>query len=141
MDPDYQPCLCVPSNHHNFVLRQAHENLMELSHASPEHLWQQLSQKFYWKHMKLDILAFSRSCDICQKTKFSNFNKFGFLIPNPIPSRPYQSVSMEFIVNLPWSGEFNAIFIVVDWLTKHASFIPTTGEKTGACGKGEVCDA
>jgi len=33
---------------------------------------------------------------------------------------------MDFIVNLPWSGEFNTIFVVVDQLTKHASFIPTT---------------
>ena len=33
---------------------------------------------------------------------------------------------MDFIVNLPWSNQFNAIFVVVDRLTKHASFIPTT---------------
>jgi len=97
---------------------------MESSHAGPERLWQQLSQKFYWKHMKTDVLAFARSCDTCQKTKVTNFNEFGFLIPNPILSRPYQSVSMDFIVNLPWSGEYNTIFMVVDRLTKHASFIP-----------------
>ena len=126
LDPDYQPRLCVPSSQRNFVLREAHENPMESSHAGPERLWQQLSQKFYWKRMKADVLAFARSCDTCQKTKFSNFNKFGFLIPNSIPSRPYQSVSMDFVVNLPWSGEYNAIFVVVDRLTKHASFIPTT---------------
>ena len=126
VDPDYQPRLCVPKSQRNFVLREAHENPMESSHAGPERLWQQLSQKFYWKHMKTDVLAFAKSCDTCQKTKFSNFNKYGYLIPNPIPCRPYQSISMDFIVNLPWSGDFNAIFVVVDRLTKHASFIPTT---------------
>ena len=126
LDPDYQPRLCVPKSHRNFILREAHENPMESSHTGPERLWQQLSQKFYWHRMKADILAFSTSCDVCQKTKFSNFNKFGFLIPNPIPSRPYQSVSMDFVVNLPWSNQSNAIFVVVDRLTKHASFIPTT---------------
>lgn len=126
IDPDYQPRLCVPKSQQNFILKEAHENPMESSHAGPERLWQQLSQKFYWRRMKADILAFTGSCDVCQKTKFSNFNKFGFLIPNPIPLRPYQSVSMDFIVNLPWSNQFNAIFVVVDRLTKHASFIPTT---------------
>ena len=99
---------------------------MESSHAGPERLWQQLSQKFYWRRMKTDVLAYAKSCDTCQKTKFSNFNKYSYLIPNPIPCRPYPSISMDFIVNLPWSGEFNAIFVVVDRLTKHASFIPTT---------------
>lgn len=48
------------------------------------------------------------------------------LISNLIPGRPYQSISMDFIVNLPWSDGFNAIYVVVDCLTKHASFIPTT---------------
>lgn len=33
---------------------------------------------------------------------------------------------MDFIVNLPWSEGFNAIYVVVDRLTKHASFIPLT---------------
>lgn len=77
VDPDYQPRLCMPSSHRNFILREAHENPMESSHTGPERLWQQLSQKFYWKRMKVDILSFIRSCDTCQKTKFSNFNKFG----------------------------------------------------------------
>ena len=126
VDPDYQPRLCVPKSKRNFVLQEAHENPMESSHAGPERLWQQLSQKFYWKRMKTDVLAYVKSCDVCQKTKVSNFNKYGYLIPNPIPCRPYQSVSMDLIVNLPWLGEYNAIFVVVDRLTKHASFIPTT---------------
>ena len=33
---------------------------------------------------------------------------------------------MDFIVNLPWSGDFNAIFVVVDRLTKQGTFIPCT---------------
>ena len=76
--------------------------------------------------MKLDIIRFCKSCDVCQKTKTSNFTRFGMLIPNPIPARPYQSISMDFVVNLPWSEGYNAIYVVVDRLTKHASFIPTT---------------
>jgi hypothetical protein len=76
--------------------------------------------------MKVNILQFCNSCDICQKTKPSNFTWYRYLISNPIPSKPYDSISMDFIVNLPWSGEFNAVFVVVDRLTKHANFIPTT---------------
>lgn len=76
--------------------------------------------------MKNDITRFCFSCDVCQKTKPRNFTCYGHLTPNPIPSRPYQSISMDFIVNLPWSNGFNAIHVVVDRLTKHASFTPTT---------------
>jgi len=76
--------------------------------------------------MKNDITWFFHSCDICQKTKPRNFTCYSHLTPNPIPSRPYQSISMDFIVNLPWSDGFNVIHVVVDRLTKHASFTPTT---------------
>jgi hypothetical protein len=76
--------------------------------------------------MKVDIELFCLTCDICQKIKDHNFKRYGFLVPNPIPTRPYESVSMDFIVDLPWSGGYNAIWVVVCRLTKHASFIPTT---------------
>ena len=126
LDEAYQPRLCVPRSQRNFVLQQAHENPLETAHAGPERLWQNLSQKFYWKRMKTDILEYCKGCDVCQKTKPSNFNRYGYLIPNPIPSRPYQSVSMDFIVNLPWSNGYNAIFVVVDRLSKQGTFIPCT---------------
>ena len=125
-DEDFQPRLCVPASMRNLVLSEVHNNALETAHAGPEKLWQNLSQRFYWKRMRKDIVAYCQSCDVCQKTKPLNFGKFGFLISNPIPSRPYQSISMNFVVNLPWSNGFNTIYVVVDRLTKHASFIPTT---------------
>jgi len=126
LDGDYQPRLCIPKGRRNFILREAHENPLESAHAGPEQLWQGLSQKFYWKHMKTDVIKWCKSCDVCQKTKFMNFNKFSSLIPNPIPAHPYQSISMDLIVNLPWLNGYNAIFVVVDRLSKRGSFIACT---------------
>lgn len=40
--------------------------------------------------------------------------------------RPFDSISMDLIVNLPWSNDFNAILVFVDRLSKMALFIPTT---------------
>ena len=126
LNENYQPWLCVPEKRRNFLLKEVHENPFESAHAGAECLWQNLSQKFYWKRMKTDIINYCRTCDVCQKTKSPNFGKFGYLIPNPIPARPYQSISMDFIVNLPWSNGYNAIFVVVDRLSKRGSFIPCT---------------
>lgn len=125
-DSDYQPRLCVPKSQRAWILTEAHESPLTSAHAGPEKLWQKLSQKFYWKRMKADLLVFCRSCDVCQKIKNSNFNRYGFLIPNPIPSKPYESISMDLVVNLPLSEGYNAVYVVVDRLTKHAQFIPTT---------------
>lgn len=125
-DANYQPRLCVPKNTRNLVLREAHDQPYGGAHTGPERLWQNLSSRFYWPRMKVDIIKYCETCDTCQKTKNSNFRRFGLLIPNPIPSRPYESISMDFVVNLPWSEESNAILVVVDRLTKHAQFIPCT---------------
>lgn len=125
-DADYQPRLCVPKSEQPAALKEAHDQPFGGAHIGPERLWQTLSSRFYWPQMKANVLRFCHSCDICQKTKPSNFKRFGLLIPNPIPSRPYDSISMDFIVNLPWSEDYNAILVIVDRLTKHAQFIPTT---------------
>ena len=125
-DTDYQPRLCVPISQCQKLLEEAHELAYEGTHQGPEKLWQKLSIWFYWKRMKADILKFVQTCDVCQKIKPSNFNRYGYLIPNLIPSRPYQSVAMDFIVNLPWLDGYNAIHVMVDRLTKHGTFSPTT---------------
>jgi hypothetical protein len=127
---DYQPRLCVPEAKREFVKTEAHETPLGSAHVSPDRLWNKLTSKFYWRRMKKDIEDFCNSCDVCQKIKSRNFTRYGFLIPNPIPHRPYESISLDLIVNLPWSGDYNAIFVVVDRLTKHASFIPTTSGLT-----------
>jgi hypothetical protein len=43
----------------------------------------------------------------------------------PIPERPWNSISMDFIEQLPNSGNHTAILVVVDRLSKQAIFIPT----------------
>lgn len=132
-DADFHARLCVPKSERVRVMRQAHESASITAHAGPERLWEFLSSKFYWPRMKKDVLEFCSSCDICQKTKPTNFKRYGKLLPHAIPSRPYESISMDLIVNLPWSEDCNAILVFVDRLTKHAQFIPTT---TGLNAKG-----
>jgi hypothetical protein len=125
-DADYQPRLCVPRAERKTLLEEVHEGPFESAHAGTKKIWKRLTPRYYWPRMKVDIEIFCLTCDICQKIKAQNFKRYGFLIPNPIPTCPYESISMDFIVDLPWSNEYNAILVVVCRLTKHASFIPTT---------------
>ena len=50
----------------------------------------------------------------------------GLLSPLLIPTRPWLSVSLDQITDLPPSHYHDAVLVVVDCLTKHALFIPTT---------------
>ena len=83
--------------------------------------------------MRKDVKAFCASCDVCQKTKSKNFTRYGLLHSNAIPQRPFEAISMDLIVNLPMSDSYNAIWVVVDRLSKYAIFIPTT---TGLIAEG-----
>ena len=68
------------------------------------------------------------SCPECKRAKSSRHKPYGPLRFLPIPERPWNSISMDFIEGLPTSDGFDTILVVVDRLTKMAIFIPTTKE-------------
>ena len=72
-----------------------------------------------WK----DVKEFVLTCDICSRSKNPRHRPYGLLQPLPIPRRPWSSVSMDLITDLPPSNSFDSIFVVVDWLTKMAHFV------------------
>src|SRR5260221_10452730 len=71
------------------------------------------------------VKHYMRSCTSCAHTKAQRHNPYGLLKQLPIPICPWESVSMDFIEQLPASDGFMAILVVVDRLTKQLLFIPT----------------
>jgi len=51
-------------------------------------------------------------------------------MPNSIPEKPWMHILADFITKLPLAQGYNAILVVVDWLTKIVHFIPTTEKMT-----------
>ena len=86
--------------------------------AVPQHYW--------WPHITADVIKYVQTCPACQMDKPSNQVPAGLYQPLQLPRRPWSSVSMDFITQLPMTKNGNdAIFVVVDRLTKMAHFIPT----------------
>jgi hypothetical protein len=83
-----------------------------------------VSRDFWWPQMWKTIKDFVLSCDTCSRSKNPRHRPYGLLQPLPVPQRPWSSVSMDFITDLPPSATFDAICVVVDRLTKMAHFIP-----------------
>ena len=84
----------------------------------------------------MDVKAYVRSCDVCQRIKTETSKMPGLLQPLPIPPRPWHSISMDFVEGLPNSHKQNVILVVVDRFTKYAHFIalahPYTASKVAS---------
>ena len=82
-----------------------------------------VQRSFWWPSMRQFVEDFVRTCDTCRRAKMPRHHPYGLLEPLPIPSKPWQSIALDFITNLPVAKGFNAILTVVDRYTKMAHFM------------------
>ncbi|KAK3539702.1 hypothetical protein QTP70_012033 [Hemibagrus guttatus] len=54
----------------------------------------------------------------------------GLLVPLPVPRRPWSHLSVDFLTDLPDSGGFTAVMVVVDRFSKGCKLVPLKGLPT-----------
>src|SRR5467141_5025140 len=106
------------------VLQTFHDHITA-GHFGQSKTYNLLSCEFFWPGLQKDIQSFVKSCVTCSRVKAPRHRTYGLLKQLPIPLRPWHSISMDFIEQLPPSSVFTAILVVVDHLSKQAIFIPT----------------
>jgi hypothetical protein len=96
-------------------------------HLGVEKTMEQVKRRFYWPGMDDTVRRYVTSCDACQRNKPSQQAPMGPMMPLPIPTRPWQQVSMDLITQLPRSRSgHDAIVVFVDKLTKMVHYSATT---------------
>ena len=78
-----------------------------------------------WPGLRTFVKDYVQSCTSCTRAKTPHHRPYGLLKQLPIPEKPWNSISMDFIEQLPSSSSFTAILVVIDRLSKQAIFIPT----------------
>jgi len=74
--------------------------------------------------MKNIVTHYVKGCVMCSISKPSN-RKLGLYTPLPIPSRPWESVLMDFVGGLPLSRKsHNYLYVVVDRFSKMCILMP-----------------
>ena len=91
------------------------------------------SQNYWWPQMSRYIGKYISTCDMCLWTKFACQLPSRELHPLLIPDTPWDTASVNFIVELPDSNGKDAIMVVVDSVTKRSHFVSmvTTLTATG----------
>src|ERR1041385_4498890 len=83
--------------------------------------------------MKRDIARFVAECDVCRRIKAEHQRPASTLQPSPIPEWKWDKVGMDFITGFPKTQKGDdAIFVVIDQLSKVAHFLPVR-ESITAC--------
>src|SRR6266498_538958 len=75
---------------------------------------------------------YSSKCNLCLCTKVQHHLLVGELQSLPIPEEHWDNISIDFIAELPKSGSYNAIMVVVDSVSKWAHFIKAVTTITAA---------
>jgi hypothetical protein len=116
--------LCIPkcSMRENLLKEKHNEQLA--GHFGHDKTFSKMNGSYFWPRMKTYVKKFVDRCRIYQHIKGKRQN-IGLYQPLPIPKRPWDIVSIDFILGLPRTQRgYDSIFLVVDRFSKMGHFIP-----------------
>jgi len=113
------------------VISEAH---LLLAHLGAGKTTAYLRDHVYWKDLVTNVKAFCKTCDTCQQNKPNNQHPYGLLNLLPVPSYPWESISVDFVSPLPelsnHDGTFNNITVIIDHLTSMVHLVPSCVDYT-----------
>jgi len=86
---------------------------------------QLIMRSYFWLGLWHDITRYIRMCHTCIQAKSPCHKTYGLLKPLPIGERPWSSISIDHIVELPMSEQNDVIMVTTCRLTKGGIFIPS----------------
>ncbi|KAD5317429.1 hypothetical protein E3N88_17375 [Mikania micrantha] len=88
-------------------------------------MYKDLKTFYWWPGMKKSIATYIEKCLTCSKVKAEHQKPSGLLQQPEIPQWKWEQITMDFITKLPrTSSGHDAIWVIVDRLTKSAHFLP-----------------
>jgi hypothetical protein len=116
--------LCIPKHSmRENLLKEKHSGGLA-RHFSHGKTFTQLNNLYYCPGMRKDVKKFVNKCRIFQHTKGKRQNT-GLYQPLPVPERPWDAVSMDFMLGHPRTQRgCDSISVVVDRFSKMEHFIP-----------------
>ena len=118
--------LCVPDvqDIKTELMTDAHRTRYSI-HPGSTKMYQNLKNHYWWMNMKKEIAEFVSKCYTCQVIKTEHKKPPGLLHQLDIPTWKWEHITMDFVSGLPNTRKGNdAIWVIVDRLTKSAHFIP-----------------
>jgi hypothetical protein len=94
-------------------------------HFGHDKTFAKLSESYFWPGMHVDVKRYLLTDAGFVNIRRAGKQNAGFYQPLPIPERPWEAISMDFVLGLPrMQRGVDSIFVVVDRFSKMAHFIP-----------------
>ena len=106
------------------VLQYAHDHPLS-GHFGQSKTLDQVRRHYTWPGLKEFVQHYCKSCTTCSRAKPRRHKPYGLLKQLPVPERPWNLISIDFIEQLPPSSGYTSILVVVDRLSKQGIFIAT----------------
>jgi len=117
-------CILDDAEMKKMILEESHSSNLSI-HPGATKMYHDLKKLFWWSGLKRDVAQFVYACLICQKSKVEHQKPAGLLTPLDIPEWKWDIISMDFVTSLLNTPKrHDAIWVIVDRLTKSAHFIP-----------------
>jgi hypothetical protein len=104
-----------------------HDDPWQGGHFGRARTQETIMRVYWWLRIRKEIIDYVETCDVCQRMKVPRHKPYGLLAPLPQPEKPWQDISLDFIVGLPPSARrgsaYDSILVVVDRYSKMARFI------------------
>ena len=102
-----------------------HHDTRVAGHAGRWKTLELVARNYWWPQMSHYIGQYVKSCDLCLWTKAQCRPPIGELAPLPVLEFHWDTISIDFIIELPESHGYDAVMNVVDSMSKMSHFIPT----------------
>jgi hypothetical protein len=77
-----------------------------------------VQRRFWWPKLVDHVRKYVTTCPTCAKTKSRNHRLPGRMVPLPIPTRPWECVTLDLVADLPTVRGKDSLVVFVDKLTK-----------------------
>ena len=122
--------MCVPEYGElkRDIMEEAHSSAYAI-HLGSTKMYRTLKEHYWWNGMKKEIASFVSRCLTCQQVKAEHQRPVGKIQLLPIPVWKWEKITMDFVTSLPRTQrQHDAIWVIVDRLTKSAHFLPVNVE-------------
>ena len=97
------------------VLQYLHDHPLA-GHFSQTKTLHQVCMQYYWSVLPVYVKDYWKSCTTCSYAKPVCHKPYRLLKQLPIPKKPWNSISKDFMEKLPPSSSYTSILVIVDHL-------------------------